>query len=353
MKRNQRSVFNFYESFSDLIFGTLIIFILLVLFLALNVREGVEVLAKTDDDLKEKVVFGEKKLIELERIKQEYDEKMRDLECERKQSELIVKKNQLKNKLVESNCRRLQNELNDGKDKYLKLNNDYLTAMNEIVKLKVEKNKLNEKKVDQYKGEEDLNSSIYFSGSGSSDCCVVQVKDGCGYKYAPIPAYILDSFLWNHVDVDMVELRVRLAENFFNNVNWFTEEELKRIFCFIKRYKVRSHRGKERGLFGFGVYNNLLSYAHTISRLNGTSCFEQKEFIRRQCDWKCIEGKLGDYPVLYFKAIEFGVDVNGVKMNRKKFIQLVQSLIDVVLKCTNGKIPDWVKNNKEQDYAIR
>jgi len=65
----RRSTFNFYESFSDLIFCALVLFVVLVLFLVLNVNKGVMTLRQNEAEHQEAVAALEKEQRELEQEK--------------------------------------------------------------------------------------------------------------------------------------------------------------------------------------------------------------------------------------------------------------------------------------------
>ena len=62
----RRSTFNFYESFSDLIFCTLVLFLVLILFLAINVNKQVYEVKEVKQDYFEKVEVTERLMAEIE-----------------------------------------------------------------------------------------------------------------------------------------------------------------------------------------------------------------------------------------------------------------------------------------------
>jgi len=78
----QREAFNFYESFSDLIFCTLVLFLVLVLFLALNVNLRIEGVRETE------------KTLELR--KTEVAQGLEELEIEKKQLQQFIEDNKSK-----------------------------------------------------------------------------------------------------------------------------------------------------------------------------------------------------------------------------------------------------------------
>jgi len=61
----RKSTFNFFESFSDLVFCTLVLFLVLILFLAVNVNQKVVAVQEDEQDIAEQSAKMEEHLLEL------------------------------------------------------------------------------------------------------------------------------------------------------------------------------------------------------------------------------------------------------------------------------------------------